>query len=275
MKRRESRTVEAGELTMSYYDEGDGPVFLFVHGFSGGKLDFHDQLGWFSDRYRVIAPDNRGHGETTNTGKESSYTIEAMVDDLHRFTEALGIEHFHLLGHSLGGMVAMRYALLHQDQLRSLILMDTASAPLDAPKGGLEMVARLLEDEGASAVVTLMKAMPASPEVQNGIDYLGEEEHWGRITEKLEQMDPAAFSSLAKVLEDLPDITATLSALEVPTTVIVGAADAPFFESSEAMAVTIPDACLEVIPEAAHCPQYENADAWREVIDRHLARSGR
>jgi len=273
VKRRASGTVEAGGLTMSYYDEGDGPVFLLLHGFTGSKLDFRDQIGWFSDRYRVIAPDNRGHGETTNTGDESSYTLEAMVNDLHHFTQALGIERFHLLGHSLGGMVAMRYALSHEQKLSSLILMDTSSAPLDVPQRGLGIMAGILQDEGASALVELMKAAPATPEVQDGIDYLGEEEHWRRIAEKLVQMDPAAYRSLASTLEELPDITTTLSAIEVPTTVIVGAADAPFLKSSEAMAATIPGACLEVIPQAAHCPQYENPDAWREVIDRHLARS--
>ena len=273
MTRRKSRTVEVGELTMSYYDEGDGPVFLLVHGFSGSKLDFHDQLGWFSDRYRVIAPDNRGHGETTNTGDASSYSIDAMVDDLHRFTGALGIEQFHLLGHSLGGMIAMRYALTHQDKLRSLILMDTSATALDVPKGALGMTATILQEGGPSALLEMMKAAPSTPEVQNGIDYLGEEEHWGRIAEKLEQMDQAAYISLAEVLDDLPDITPTLAAIMVPTTVIIGAADAPFIESSRAMAATIPGACLEIIADASHCPQYENAEAWRDVIDRHLART--
>jgi pimeloyl-ACP methyl ester carboxylesterase len=271
--RRESRNVEVGDLTMSYYDEGDGPVFLLVHGFSGSKLDFHDQIGWFSDRYRVIAPDNRGHGETSHTGDASSYSIDAIVDDLHRFTDALGIKEFHLLGHSLGGMVAMRYALAHQDTLRSLILMDTSAKALDVPRGVLGMTAKVLQEGGTTALLELMKAGPATPEVQNGIDYLGEEEHWNRIGEKLAQMDQAAYICLADILDDLPDITPTLAAIEVPTTVIVGAADAPFIESSRAMAATIPHARLEIITDASHCPQYENAEAWREVIGRHLARA--
>lgn len=272
MPRRAAHTLDAGALTISYYDEGAGPALLLVHGFTGGKLDFHDQIDWFTDRYRVIAPDNRGHGETGNTGDESSYSIAAMADDLHRFTGALGLEQFHLLGHSLGGMIAMRYALSHPDRLQSLILMDTSSAPLDVPRGGLGMMADVLRDSGAAALVELMKADPGSPEVRNGIDFLGEREHWDRITEKLAQMDPAAYASLGNALENLPDITATLAAIRVPTTVIVGAADTLFIDSSKAMAETIPGARLEVIPGAAHCPQYENADAWRTVIDGHLAR---
>lgn len=272
MPRRAAHTLDAGELTTSYYEEGEGPAFLLVHGFTGSKLDFHDQLGWFSDRYRVIAPDNRGHGETGNTGDASGYAIATMVDDLHRFTEALGLAHFHLLGHSLGGMLAMRYALLHPDRLQSLILMDTSSAPLDVPRGGLGMMADVLRENGAAALVELMKADPGSPEVRNGIDFLGEREHWDRITEKLAQMDPAAYASLGNALENLPDITAELAAIRVPTTVIVGAADALFIDASKSMAETIPGARLEVIPGAAHCPQYENADAWRRAVDRHLAR---
>ena len=86
-------------------------------------------------------------------------------------------------------------------------------------------------------------------------------------------MDLAAYVALAKVLDDLPDITQSLETISTVTTVLVGAADAPFFKPSEAIARAIPGARLEIIPEASHCPQYENADAWRETIERHLART--
>jgi pimeloyl-ACP methyl ester carboxylesterase len=135
MTRLTSHFLEHQDLTTAYYDEGSGPALLLLHGYTGAKLDFHNQLGWFTDRYRVLVPDQRGHGESTNSGVDSVYRLQQLADDLHSFIETLharsgGLQSLHLLGHSMGGMVAMRYALAHPGKLLSLLLMDTASAPL-------------------------------------------------------------------------------------------------------------------------------------------------
>ncbi|MCB1647673.1 MAG: alpha/beta hydrolase, partial [Pseudomonadales bacterium] len=156
MSRLTSHTLQHNGITTSYYDEGTGPVLLLVHGFTGGKLDFHDQVTYFSDRCRVIVPDNRGHGETTNTGRRSDYTLETLVDDLHSFIQTLGLSDVHLLGHSLGGMVAMRYALTHPGNLSSLILMDTSATPLNVPADYFSTMADILQEKGPQALVTLM-----------------------------------------------------------------------------------------------------------------------
>ena len=270
-----SHFLQHKDLTTAYYDEGSGPVLLLLHGFTGGKLDFHDQLGWFTDRYRVLVPDQRGHGESTNSGVAEVYRLTELADDLHSFIETLhasrgGLQSLHLLGHSMGGMVAMRYALDHPARLLSLLLMDTASAPLDLPGSGAGATTNPLLQLGAKGLVDMMKAMPVSPEVQHGIDFLGEAEHWARIQEKLEQMDPAAFMALRRELGQAAAVTQRLAAITCPTTVLVGAADKVFIQPSKAMAAVIPGASLAVIAAAAHCPQYENASAWRASIDAHL-----
>src|SRR3954447_14134296 len=120
-----TRTVPNGEIVTAYYDDGAGDPLLLLHGFTGSKLDFHDQIGWFTDRRRVLAPDQRGHGESTNLARADAYALDILVDDLAGFLDALDVARCDLLGHSMGGMVAMRFALLHPTRLRSLILMDT------------------------------------------------------------------------------------------------------------------------------------------------------
>lgn len=273
MKRHQSSQVAHGDITTAYYDEGDGPVLLLLHGFTGSKLDFHDQVNAFSGSYRVVVPDNRGHGESTNSGDESIYTLTTLVDDLSGFVDALNIGKFHLLGHSLGGMVVMRYALANAARVESLVLMDTASGPLDLPENRRQFMARALRSEGVSGLVQVMRNAPSSPEVQNGIDHLGAEEHWSRIEEKLAQMDPAAMVGLGNELGNAGEITEALSAIGCPTTVVVGEADAPFLSPSRVMAATIPGAVLQIIDGAAHCPQYENAGEWTRVIRAHLDRA--
>ena len=108
---------------------------------------------------------------------------------------------------------------------------------------------------------------------RRGVDYLGEQEHWRRIGVKLAQMDPEAFSAFGLELSKFESRTEALKTIRCPTTVLVGAKDAPFLNPSKRMAAVIPDARLVTIPLAAHCPQYENAEVWRDSIRAHLAES--
>ncbi len=114
--------------------------------------------------------------------------------------------------------------------------------------------------------------MPRIPEVDNGIQKIGEQEHWHRILTKFQQMDVAAYESFARELADLPDIVSDLASINVPTTVMVGEADKPFVAPSDNMVKTLPNAALVTIAAASHCPQYENRDAWFSCVSAHLAR---
>lgn len=271
MTRLRSRTVEHSGITTAYYDEGEGPVLLLLHGFTGSKLDFHDQLGWFTDSYRVIVPDNRGHGESTHSEDEAVYKLDTLVDDLRSFVEVLDLQGIHLLGHSLGGMVVMRYAVAHPGRLASLMLMDTSPARLSMPEEMRQLHKNAVAAGGVPGLINLMRSAPRYPEVQNGIDYLGEDEHWLRVEEKLGQMDKAAYSGLGKELGEIEDFMDSLTSISCPTTILVGQADIPFIKPSRSMAEVIHGSRLEIISGAAHCPQYENADQWRRVISAHLA----
>jgi pimeloyl-ACP methyl ester carboxylesterase len=260
-------------IETAYIDEGEGQTFLLLHGFTGSKLDFRDEVSRLAKTHRVIVPDNRGHGESTNTGNAASYRISTLVEDLASFVDVLGLSRIHLLGHSLGGMVVMRYALTAPAQLASLVLMDTSPTPMTMPAGAREAFAKSLATLGVDGMIAMMRGRTAPQQIQNGIDRLGEEEHWRRIETKLTQMDPIAFHALGMELSGVTGVTEQLHALELPTTIIVGEADDPFIGPSRSMAEVIRGAVLEIIEDAAHSPQYENRDAWRAAIDRHLHRA--
>ena len=260
-------------IQTAYHDKGEGHPFVLVHGFTGSKLDFQDQLGWFSNLRRVIAYDQRGHGESSNTGP---YTFQQLVDDLMNFLDRLQIDTCDLLGHSLGGMVAMRAVLAHPERFSSLILMDTSPTPIEIfPQGVHDQLIELVEREGCEALVGMMRGQPASPAQQLGVDYLGELEHWRRISAKLSQMDPQAFTELAQQLAAADSLLTQLAELNCPTTVVVGAKDDPFIEASSKMGDLIPGASVVTIAQAGHSPQYENAEAWREAITAHLTNRSR
>jgi len=273
-----TRIVANGAIRTAFHDvghdigydvgAGDAAPFVLVHGFTGSKLDFRDQLSWFAHGRRVLAPDQRGHGETSHA---RPYRLQQLVDDLLGFLDAAGIARCHLLGHSMGGMVAMRFAVEHGARLESLILMDTSAEPLKMMSAATrEATNRAVLEQGLPSLVPMFKSAPRSASALRGIDYLGEEEHWRRIETKLAQMDPNAFVDFARELGETPSVLADLAKIRCRTTVLVGVDDVPFVEPSARMAATIPNAALVRIDEAAHSPQYENADAWRNAIEAHL-----
>jgi 2-succinyl-6-hydroxy-2,4-cyclohexadiene-1-carboxylate synthase len=265
-----TRFVDNGAIRTAYFEAGTGGTpLVLVHGFTGGKLDFRDQLEWFAGERRVLAPDQRGHGESSNAGP---YRFDRLVADLAGFLDGVAVDRCHLLGHSMGGMVAMRFALAHPDRLASLVLMDTTAEPISfMPADARESMRGHLLASGLVALLDAYKSAPRPASVQRGIDFLGEVEHWRRIEEKLTQMDPNAFVDIGGEMSAPPGVLDRLQALRLATTVLVGADDVPFLAPSARLAAAIPGAALVTIPEAAHCPQYENATAWRAAIVAHLS----
>jgi pimeloyl-ACP methyl ester carboxylesterase len=266
-----SHFIRNGDVLTAFHDEGQGDAFLLLHGFTGSKLDFHDQLGWFTAQHRVLTPDQRGHGESSNFGHPDAYSFDILVEDLRGCLDALDVQRCHLLGHSMGGMVAMRFALRYPERLTSLILMDTAAEPLTIfPQALREQLAKDVRANGCASRVKAMREMPMSDAQKRGVEFLGVDEHWRRIELKLSQMDPEAWVALADHVAKQQSLLPELGKLTMPTTIIVGEHDVPFVEPSARMAKAIPNSRLETIPLAAHSPQSENAPVWRQAIDRHL-----
>jgi len=256
-------------LQTAYHDVGSGDAFVLVHGFTGSKLDFADQVPWFANTHRVLAYDQRGHGESSNIGP---YTLYGLVADLLGFLDAVGIQRCHILGHSLGGMVVLRALLAYPQRFNSVVLMDTAPYALGLLDPSIrEQLNAMVTQDGCGALLAAMQGQPQSAPIQRGIDCLGEAEHWRRIRVKLDQMDPAAFVQLGEALGDQPSVLANLSSLDIPATIIVGEYDEPFLEPSRQMAAAIANSKLVEIPLAGHCPQYENAEAWQTAVEAHLS----
>ena len=266
------------ELGSEEHGQGDRTLVL-VHGYTGSRDDFREHLPALARHGRTLAVDLRGHGEASNPGRASAYSLEQLRDDLAAALPALDASPCDLLGHSMGGMVALRYALAHPERVQSLVLMDTtASAPPlpDPMRKAMEAVRQLAREQGMAPVIELMrKSMEAgntgfSPPAPHTDDAYPND--FGRVLPKLEQLDPEAFATLGERLFGSESLEERLPEIRCATTVIVGEADLPFLASSKRLAERIPGARLEVIPQSAHQPQLENPARWREVLEAHLAR---
>ena len=112
-------TIRVSDLEIDYRIDGDGDeTLVLVNGLADTKESWAAQVPAFAERYRVVSYDNRGVGGTTVTA--GPYTTAQMADDLHGLADALDLDRFHLLGTSMGGMIAQEYAIAHADRLRSV-----------------------------------------------------------------------------------------------------------------------------------------------------------
>lgn len=273
-----ARRVAVRDIEIEVEEVGEGArALVLVHGYTGSRDDFREHVPGLAGLGRTIALDQRGHGGSTNSGQPEHYTLEGLVADLAAAFDALGIERADLLGHSLGGMVALRFVLAHPERVASLVLMDTSARPmaLPIPAEARTALGALARAQGVAALLPAMKQRPPGavpPSMQRCIEAMGEDVFFERVRRKLEQMDPVAWETLLGVLVDHAPVTGRLGEIRCPTLVMVGAEDAPFLAPADELARGIPGAARVTIPDAAHSPQLENPPAWAEAMRAHLAR---
>ena len=105
------------------------PAMVLLHGASANGGTWREFAPRFADRWHVIAPDQRGHGRSPHA---ETYSFDLVADDLHGLLDASGIERAVLVGHSMGGVAAYRYAERHPERVAALVL---AEAPPPVPLG--------------------------------------------------------------------------------------------------------------------------------------------
>ncbi len=158
-------SIEARELHFSYLDGGRGDTVLLVHGFGANKDSWNRFARHLSGKYRVVAVDLPGHGESTS-GLEYNYDIPSQARRLALFTEVLGINRFHILGSSMGGAIAIYFSHEHPDRIITLGLMSSAGVLSPRPseymqkleKGENPLLVRSRED--FDAMLEFVMAQP-------------------------------------------------------------------------------------------------------------------
>lgn len=114
--------VDVLDARLRYLDKGSGPPLLLIHGLGASHADWQKQVDFFARVFRVIAPDLRGHGDTEGEGP---FTIDRMATDVSQMLDELKIGSLFVMGHSMGGAVAMQLALFKPERVKKLVLADT------------------------------------------------------------------------------------------------------------------------------------------------------
>lgn len=115
--------IIANDISIHYMEKGTGPPLILIHGLSDESALWTPLLQTFSKRYRTIAPDVRGHGNSSKP--DTPYSIKLFSRDLQALCEALNIQNCHIAGHSMGAAIAQQFALDYPERVRSLMLLST------------------------------------------------------------------------------------------------------------------------------------------------------
>lgn len=124
-----SRMVQTERLRMHVLTAGpeDGVPVVFIHGNGSSATFWEETMLALPPGSRGIAPDMRGYGDTEPLPVDATLGLGDMVEDVHSLVRALGLGKFHLVGHSMGGGIVMKYAIAYPQDLLSITLVDTMS----------------------------------------------------------------------------------------------------------------------------------------------------
>jgi len=271
-----SPTVSLGDLEISYDDlapsaaDGGLPLVL-LHGFTGHRDDFAGVRDALARDRRVLIPDVRGHGAASRP-PGVRYDFESAREDLRAFLDAVGVERCHLLGHSMGGMLVLRFVLAYPDSVASLILMDTSpDRPAGMEAGPLQAGAHLAREHGMDGLqqrietATRAAGEPAPYRARWG------ERYWEHHRLRYHEMDPVAYDEFGRAMVEQSSLVPRLGEIRCPALIIVGEDDSSFLPGARAMAADIANARHVLIADAEHHPHEENREAWLEAVARHLA----
>jgi esterase len=268
--------IEMRGLRFHYRDwqskRAGAPDLVLLHGYTSHARSWDSFAEAMTDRYRVLALDQRGHGES-GWAPADRYGVADMADDLAAFVAALGLSRFSLLGLSMGGMVAMEYAGRRPPELARLVIVDIGPEIMTAGAERIRTGVRTSDVfESREAAFKLARAAnPRPPEAhhRHRVDYSlmrTEDGKWTwrydralRAPDTLRPRNPeAAWKSCA--------------AIAVPTQLIRGElSDILSAEVAARMIETIPDARFDLVKNSGHAVPLDAPEGFLEAVRGFLA----
>ncbi|WP_144161399.1 alpha/beta fold hydrolase [Paraburkholderia sp. BCC1885] len=255
------KLVEAGSTRVWVSDTGASRTpLVFCHGFTTTSEFWREQVDVFATDHLVVAINLPGHG-ISPAPLDRAYTIDAFVDDLYQVFSMLGLHDAILVGLSMGGMIAQRFALKHHALLSKLVLVDTTPHGLGADVDAdnvLNAIAMHGVEKASQHVVDRSFSGKASPAL---LEFARKE-----VVLTPEHVAREAIMSLNRA-----DTRASLADITLPTLVVCGEEDVitpP--EESRILASGLSGASLVLIPGAGHFPMLEKPKEFNAALRKFL-----
>jgi abhydrolase domain-containing protein 6 len=259
------KSVQVGDHQVVYSEGGRGAeTVVMVHGFGASADNWNRMAPRIRKSYHVIAPDLPGWGESTRIAS-ASYSYPVQVERLHQFLEQMGLRRFHLMGHSMGGGIASRYAAQYPGEVITLTLVAPHGVAEPEPSDLAQSVARgdnwLVPTTIPGVERLLDKCFGKRPFIpKTVVKYLAQQvisrsEKTGKIFDEIQLNDPP----LADKLEDI----------KAPTLIVWGDQDRLIHVSAaEGFKKGIKNSESLILRGSGHMPPMENA---RQCVETWLA----
>ena len=273
----QDKFVEANGLKFHYLEWGDpsNPPMLLLHGFAQTCHSWDFVALSFSDRYRVIALDQRGHGDSA-WAPDGDYSPETQQKDIAAIVEGLGLNEFVLMGLSMGGRNSFTYAGNHTDKLKALVIVDAGPQNMQAGSGNIRSFVQQ-EDELDSVDAFVDRVLQYNPrrdavQVRGSILHNLMELPNGKWTWKYDKLlrspdrrigaDPATTERLWGYLESI----------QCPVLVVRGgASDIMALDIAESMHDRIPNATMVTVEGAGHLVMGDRPAGFQKAVTDFLS----
>jgi pimeloyl-ACP methyl ester carboxylesterase len=242
--------AELDGVRMYYEASGEGEPLVLLHGGFGGAHVFGNQVPTFAERYRVLAPEQRGRGHTPDPEGPISYRI--LADDIIAFLERVVGGPAHLVGMSDGGVVGLLIAIQRPELLRRLVTVG-ANFHRDGIVGGGLWTDTPFDD----------------------VAWAGPRQRYAEVSPDGPGHFPVVFAKLQRMWREEPTLTTgDIGRISVPVLVMAGDDDVVRHEHSVSLFEALPRAQLAIIPGASHAVFMEKAKLLNGMILDFLAEEG-
>ncbi|MCS7207822.1 MAG: alpha/beta hydrolase [Dehalococcoidia bacterium] len=269
------RWIDLRGLRFHYLDwGGEGlPVMLCLHGVAQNAHMWDFTALALCTRYRILALDQRGHGDTS-WAPDGDYSLDAFVADLDAFVNALDLRDITLVGLSMGGRNAFVYAARYPQRVRTLVVADTGP---EVNRAGTDRIGRFMAsadvlDSFDAFVERTKRYNPLRPEwlIRGSLRHNLKQLPDGRWTWKY---DPALRDPTQRIRRMAPSDTLweAWRALRCPVLLVRGAeSDVLAPHTAQEMAKALPHCQLVTIPQAGHLVPGDNPPAWEQALTAFL-----
>lgn len=268
----QDRIIQFNGLNFHYREWGEAaaPPLVLLHGYTGHARSWDTTARAFAGEYRVLALDQRGHGETDWA---DDYAPERMVEDVVAFAGSLGLARFNLLGLSMGGRVAYHYAALHPETVERLVIVDIGpeivASGSDRIRSGVLAPDTFDDPEEAFRAARAANPRPPDDELRHRVLNSLVEDGSGRWTYRYDKALRSPDRPLPR--PNAEAAWALLPRITPPTLLIRGAAsDILSAETAARMVEAIPDCRLVEVEDAGHSVPLDNPRGFIAAVRSFL-----
>tara|TARA_Y100001934_G_scaffold127163_1_gene154502 strand:- start:312 stop:1139 length:828 start_codon:yes stop_codon:yes gene_type:complete len=264
-------TQDINGVSIHYAFDGpdDAPVITFAHALSLNARSFNPQVSEFTEDYRVLRLDLRGHGNTDVNG--GPFSVEDLADDVAALLDHLHVERTHFVGSSLGAMAGFAMAFNHANRLSSLTFMASQGAlPQERTKTARAGI-KAMRASDATPTKTLADECEAM--LERLLGDIAEADHPNTFALLREILHDTTLYGQARAYEAILEMNydSRLSEIDVPTMILAGAQDSSTPpERMQMYKDGITGARMEVLDGAGHFPNVEQPAAFNAVLRQFL-----